>query len=221
MAVLDLSAVGFSLAAVSGGCSIAVASHWGGFSCWGAQTLRRMGFSCGSQSPGHRLSTCEVWASLLHSMCDLAGSGIVLTSPALGGGFFTIEPPGKPKKCFCSIKNLVTGNIFIWGNISKSVLQLVSDIARQQTLGLLMHVHWSPVVISRWQERRCLKPTPSSKRQLENQEKMQTTLMKCLKAINHMNQSHVCIWLLGFKKLKKSESIPLTTDFKILAQRQN
>ena len=27
MAVLDLSAVGFSLAAVSGGCSIAVASH--------------------------------------------------------------------------------------------------------------------------------------------------------------------------------------------------
>ena len=163
MAVLDLSAVGFSLAAVSGGCSIAVASHWGGFSCWGAQTLRRMGFSCGSQTPGHRLSTCETWASLLHSMCDLAGSGIVLTSPALGGGFFTTEPPGEPKKCFCSIKNLVTGNTFIWGNISESVLQLVSDIARQQTLGLLMHVRWSPVVISRWQERRCLNLQPPVK----------------------------------------------------------
>ena len=29
-------------------------------------------------------------------MWDLPGSGTELVSPALAGGFFTIEPPGKP-----------------------------------------------------------------------------------------------------------------------------
>ena len=29
-------------------------------------------------------------------MWDLPGPGIELTSPALAGGFFTTEPPGKP-----------------------------------------------------------------------------------------------------------------------------
>ena len=31
---------------------------------------------------------------------DLPGSGVQPMSPALAGGFFTTEPPGKPKKCF-------------------------------------------------------------------------------------------------------------------------
>ena len=33
---------------------------------------------------------------LLHSMWDLTGSGIIPVSPALAGGLFTTEPPGKP-----------------------------------------------------------------------------------------------------------------------------
>ena len=31
-----------------------------------------------------------------HGTWDLPGSGIKLLSPALAGGFFTAEPPGKP-----------------------------------------------------------------------------------------------------------------------------
>ena len=33
---------------------------------------------------------------MLQGMCDLPGSGIEPVSPALAGGLFTAEPPGKP-----------------------------------------------------------------------------------------------------------------------------
>ena len=33
---------------------------------------------------------------LLYGMRDLSGPGLEPVSPALAGGFFTIEPPGKP-----------------------------------------------------------------------------------------------------------------------------
>ena len=59
--------------------------------------------------PAHRLGSCDLWAlehrlnscgsqaQLLRGMWDLPGSGIELVSLALAGGFFTTEPPGKPR----------------------------------------------------------------------------------------------------------------------------
>ena len=45
----------------------------------------------------------EYWSELpFPSPGDLPDAGIELRSPALAGGFFTIEPPGKPN--ICSIK---------------------------------------------------------------------------------------------------------------------
>ena len=49
-----------------------------------------------SQALEHRLSTCAQWTELLCGMWDLPESGIKLESSALGGRFFTTEPPGKP-----------------------------------------------------------------------------------------------------------------------------
>ena len=41
----------------------------------------------------------ESWNGLpLPSPGDLPNSGTELTSPVLGGGFFTTKPPGKPHK---------------------------------------------------------------------------------------------------------------------------
>ena len=42
------------------------------------------------------LSSCGVWAYLLHGMRALPGPGVEPVSPALAGRFFTTEPPGKP-----------------------------------------------------------------------------------------------------------------------------
>ena len=39
-------------------------------------------------------------------MWDLPRSGIETVSPALEGGFFTTEPPGKPHKCLVSRMNI-------------------------------------------------------------------------------------------------------------------
>ena len=44
----------------------------------------------------HRLSSFDAWAQLLRGMWDPPGPGIEPVSPALAGGFFTTEPPGKP-----------------------------------------------------------------------------------------------------------------------------
>ena len=72
------------------------ASHCGSFSC-GTQALGCLGFSsCGPHALEHRLSSCGVWAYLLRGMWDPPGPGIEPTSPALAGGLFTTEPPGKP-----------------------------------------------------------------------------------------------------------------------------
>ena len=46
----------------------------------------------------HGLNSCGARASLLHSMWDLSGSGMVPMSPALAGGFSITEPPEKPRK---------------------------------------------------------------------------------------------------------------------------
>ena len=51
---------------------------------------------CGSQALEHRLDSCGTWAELLLGMWDLPRPGIKPMSPAVAGGFFTPEPPGKP-----------------------------------------------------------------------------------------------------------------------------
>ena len=51
---------------------------------------------CGSWGLEDRLNSCGTRALLLCSMWDLPRSGMELMSPALAGGFFMTEPPGKP-----------------------------------------------------------------------------------------------------------------------------
>ena len=51
--------------------------------------------SCAFWALKHRLNSCGALASLLHGMWDLPGSGIEPLSPAMAGGFFTTESPGK------------------------------------------------------------------------------------------------------------------------------
>ena len=58
---------------------------------------RCIGFSsCSSGALEHSLSSCGAWAKLHCGIRDLPGPGIEPVSPALAGGFFTAEPPGKP-----------------------------------------------------------------------------------------------------------------------------
>ena len=63
--------------------------HYGGFSCGGAHALRsstRRLWNTDSVAVVHRLN-CFRW--------DLPESGTEAVSPALAGGFFTVEPPRK------------------------------------------------------------------------------------------------------------------------------
>ena len=66
------------------GCSLVAACGLRSFTSWALE---------------HRLSSCDTQAFLLHDMWDLPESGIEPMSPALAGGFFTTEPPGKPSHC--------------------------------------------------------------------------------------------------------------------------
>ena len=78
-------------------CCCVLGSHFRSFSCCGAQALGRVGFSsCGSWALEHRLCSCGTRAYSLHGTWDLPGPGIEPISPALSGGFFTAESPGKP-----------------------------------------------------------------------------------------------------------------------------
>ena len=75
------------------------ASHCGGVSGCGTRALELAGFrSCGSWALEHRLSSCSTQAQLLRGIWDLPGPGIKPLSPALAGGFFTTELPGKPTR---------------------------------------------------------------------------------------------------------------------------
>ena len=71
--------------------------HCGSFSCCRALAPGRVDFSSGgSPALEHSLNSCGVWAWLLRGMWDLLRLGIEPVSPALAGGFFPTEPPGKP-----------------------------------------------------------------------------------------------------------------------------
>ena len=95
LAVLGLCCcTGSSLVVLNGGyssCS-AQASHCGGFSCWGARAL------ASSWALEHRFTNCGACAQWVCSMSDLPDPGIEPMPPALAGGFFTSEPPGKPQE---------------------------------------------------------------------------------------------------------------------------
>ena len=74
------------------------ASHCSAFSCWKAWAVGCTGFSsCSSRALEHRLNSCGSRDLLLRGTWYLPGSGIDFLSPALAGGFFTTEPPGKPQ----------------------------------------------------------------------------------------------------------------------------
>ena len=81
-------------------CSVR-ADHCGGVSCRGAQPLAQVGFSSWHpQALEHRLSSCGAWAQLFRGMRDPPGKGMEPVSPALVGGFFASEPPGKLSSLF-------------------------------------------------------------------------------------------------------------------------
>ena len=82
------SAQGYSLVGVT-------AYHRGGFSRRGAQALGCMG----SVDESSRLNSCGAWTQLLRGVWDLPGPGKEPVSPALAGGFFTMDPPGMPWSC--------------------------------------------------------------------------------------------------------------------------
>ena len=65
------------------------ASHYNGFS-YGAQALSAQT----SVVAAYGLSSCRVWAYLLHGMQDLPRSGIELMSPALAGRSLPTAPTG-------------------------------------------------------------------------------------------------------------------------------
>ena len=67
----------------------AFASPWGGFSYCRAPGSRH-------EVAAQRLGSWGSRAKLLQGMWNLPGPGIKPVSPALAGGFFTTEPPGKP-----------------------------------------------------------------------------------------------------------------------------
>ena len=108
MALLGLR-VDFSRAAASGSCSPAdhglllvwvLLLHSTGSKVQASEIAARGLSSWGSQAIAQTLNSCGAWASLLHSMWGLPGSGIEPMSPALAGGFLATEPPGKPSYLF-------------------------------------------------------------------------------------------------------------------------
>ena len=105
MAVLDLCCcVGSSLIAV---CRllIAAASLFAEHrlqGTWASVVVAHVLSSSSSQALQHRLNSCSTWAWFSHGMWNLLRSGIKPMSPALAGGFFTTEPPGKPCMCVLS-----------------------------------------------------------------------------------------------------------------------
>ena len=65
------------------------ASHYGGFSCFGAWTLE------------HRLSSCGTWTLWLTSMWDLPGSGVELCLLHWQADSLPLSHQGSPEHGFC------------------------------------------------------------------------------------------------------------------------
>ena len=98
--------MGFSLVAASRGYSSCAvwASHCSGLSRCKAEAIELLASvvdawglrSCSSWALEHGLNSCGAQALLCHGRWDLLGSGIEPLPPALTGGSFTTETPGKP-----------------------------------------------------------------------------------------------------------------------------
>ena len=89
---------GYSLVAVCG-LLIAEASLVVAHGLQGARALvvvARGLHSCGSQALEHRLDSYGTQTLLLRGTWDFLRPGMEPMSPALAGGFFTTEPPGRP-----------------------------------------------------------------------------------------------------------------------------
>ena len=90
------------------------ALHWSGFSC-GPRALGCSDFSSrSSQALEHWLNSCGTGAQLLGGMWDPPRLGIESMSPALVGGFFTTEPPGKPTLLNLKQNCIINILIFWW-----------------------------------------------------------------------------------------------------------
>ena len=98
------------LVAASGGCSSLPCM--GVFSLW-LLLLQSTGSRCTGFSVAavHGLSNCDTRALLLHGMWNLPRSGIKPVSPALAGGFFTTEPPGKPAEMTFAFQKPILSHI--------------------------------------------------------------------------------------------------------------
>ena len=96
------------------------------FACCRSWALRCTGFSnCGSWVQ-------QLWlpAQLLSGMWNLPGPGIEPMSPALAGGFFTTESPGKPLYGFLCVYPA-------WGSLSFLGLQFIVLIKFGKYMNLL------------------------------------------------------------------------------------
>ena len=114
------------------------ASHCGVFSCWaGAEHAGFSGCGVRAQSlrfPGSRAQaySCGAWTWLLCCMWNLPGPGIEPMLPALAGGFFTTEPPGKPWRWVLNDET---------GMISGTILLLTSGDGARQTEKVLRYTN--------------------------------------------------------------------------------
>ena len=114
--------MGFSPAVLSGGCSslrcAAFSLQWllllwtSGSEGFRASALPAPEFSCcSSQALEHRLNSCGTWAESLRGMWGCPGQRIKSMFPALAGGFFTSQPPGKPWLILFKLNLCCTENI--------------------------------------------------------------------------------------------------------------
>ena len=126
-----------SLVAMSWGYSLSwcMVSPCRGFSCcraravaWAGSVVVARGLSsCGSWALEHGLNSCGAWIYLFLSTWDPPKPGNKPLSPALAGGFFTTEPPGKPL-AWHSYSTNATQNMYY-------LLELIFSVARNILLG--------------------------------------------------------------------------------------
>ena len=129
--VLGLSLMAVSRSLISS-CN-AWASHCGGFfrgaqalGC-GLQQLQHVGSMVAATRLQNTDSVVVAHTQLPHGMWDLPAPGIKLVSPELASGFFTTEPPGKPKNFLTSVENAI--GILIEIVLNLQVTQSSMDIS--------------------------------------------------------------------------------------------
>ena len=105
------------------GWTLGVGDGQGGLACcdsWGRKELDMTESLNWTETLEHRLNSCVTGAWLLCSMWGLLRSGIKCVPPALAGGFFTTESPGKPLWTYTCI------SVYRYGccSVTKSCLTL-------------------------------------------------------------------------------------------------